>query len=56
MITIFVLTLSPLEADQPYLQYISHVGKLLANEQNIPRIMAAETAEELRKIFIGSNN
>jgi len=50
---IFVLTLSPLNLDQPYLQYISHIGKLLSREDNIRDALAARTPEELRNIFVG---
>ena len=50
---IFVLTLSPEESGQPYLQYISHIGKLLIKAENTERIRQAQTPDELRNIFLG---
>ena len=51
-INVFVLTLSPEESEQPYLQYISHIGRLLANGENMEKILNVDSAEELRKIFL----
>ncbi|MBO5689093.1 MAG: cation:proton antiporter [Lentisphaeria bacterium] len=50
---IFVLTLSPEESGQPYMQYISHIGKLLIKAENTDRIRQAQTPDELRNIFLG---
>ena len=52
---IFILTLSPVDARQPYLQYISRIGELLLQEKNIDSILNARTPEELRNIFINGN-
>ena len=49
---VFVLSLSPIGHDQPYLQYISHIGKILAKNENIQRIMDAKNSPELRNIFV----
>ncbi len=51
-INIFVLTLSPMKADQPYLLYISQIGRLLSQDKNISKILSAENPVELRNIFI----
>ena len=51
-INIFVLTLSPIKADQPYLLYISQIGRLLSQDKNISKILAAENPVKLRNIFI----
>lgn len=50
---IFILTLCPMDADHPYLQYMSHIAKLLSNRNNIDAILSAADRESLRRIFIG---
>lgn len=53
-VKIFVLTLAPEANDHPYMQYISHVGRILANGENVERILKASTVAELRGIFTGT--
>ena len=52
---IFVLTLSSPETDQPYLQYIARIGRLLIKEKNIKQILQAASPAELRTIFVDQN-
>ena len=52
---IFVLTLSSPETDQPYLQYIARIGRLLIKEKNIKQILQASSPAELRTIFVDQN-
>ena len=51
----FVLTLSSPETDQPYLQYIARIGRLLIKEKNIKQILQAASPAELRRIFVDQN-
>lgn len=49
---IFVLTLIPEASKESYLQYISEVSKFLADEQNRMNIIAANSVDELYKLFV----
>ena len=51
-IHVFVLTLSPVNFDQPYLQYISRISKFLAGKGNVQLLMQTESPEELRRIIL----
>ena len=49
---VFVLSLSPLDAGQPYLQHMSHIGKLLMKKEFIDEVLAADNAAALRDLFL----
>jgi mannitol/fructose-specific phosphotransferase system IIA component (Ntr-type) len=49
---IFVLTLSPIGSDQPYLQYISQISRALMKEKTTELILNAKTPAELRDVFL----
>ncbi len=48
---IFVMCLSPKNSDGPHIEFVATVGSVLAKQENINKILAARTAEEVFEIF-----
>ncbi len=50
-INIVLLTLSPPDFDNPYLQYIGHAASVLVRQENVERIINASSPEEISNLF-----
>ena len=48
---IFVMSLCPKQAEEPYLQFVAHVAAILAEEKNISRIIACDSAVGIHRLF-----
>ncbi|NMA41728.1 MAG: PTS sugar transporter subunit IIA, partial [Lentisphaerae bacterium] len=48
---IFVLSLCPKQAEEPYLQFVAHVARILSDEKNIEKIVASKNAAEIHRLF-----
>lgn len=49
---IFVLSLCPKFAEEPYLQFVAHVAAVLGNEENIQALSASPEVEDIRRVFL----
>jgi len=49
--TIFVMTVSPLSRSGPHIQFLAEVSKLLKDSRARERILEAETAEDIIRVF-----
>ena len=49
---IFVMTLSPASHSGPHLQFLAEVSRLLSTEEQCRRVLAAESEQQLLRIFI----
>lgn len=50
---IFIMTISPLNRSGPHVQFLAEISQLLKEEEKREQLLAAETAEEILKVFIG---
>lgn len=50
---LYVLSLSPKSAHQPYLQFVAHVAQILANPENVKSIVESNDPDAVRKAFLG---
>lgn len=48
---IIILTLSPLSASGEHVIFLSHVAAVLNDEENVRRILSAESPEEMEEVF-----
>ncbi|NLF61476.1 MAG: PTS transporter subunit EIIA [Lentisphaerae bacterium] len=48
---IFVLSLCPKQAEEPYLQFVAHVARILSDEKNVEKIVASKNAAEIHRLF-----
>ena len=49
---IFILSLCPKDATQPYLQFVAQVAGVLTNPEKVAKVLAAPDANAVRDIFI----
>ena len=50
---IFIVTISPLNRSGPHVQFLAEISQLLKEEEKREKLLAAETAEEILKVFTG---
>ena len=48
---IIVLTLAPESEKSPYLQFMAYLSKILHNEENVEKLIACKTSEEMKNFF-----
>ena len=49
---IFILSLCPKDATQPYLQFVAQVAGVLTNPDKVAEVLAASDANAVRDIFL----
>ncbi len=49
---LLVLSFCPRQSESPYLQYIAYIASILAKKSNLDEILASDTPEKIRDIFM----